>query len=139
MLAKKADMETAGTALSDFGRSITRPFYIWIVATALFAGIYLLNAGHEIAGWRAACPASIDATRLSKALSLSFNNALPLVAPARGEEIKAIYSCLYGDADSKGVYRIPALSPFLQVVQNLLSAFLIFLFLLGVRNQFRIK
>jgi hypothetical protein len=75
---------------------------------------------------------------MSKALTLSFGNALPVVASARGEETKAIYTCLYG-ADKGGVFPIPTWSPFLQGAQNVLSAFLIFLFLLGVRNQFKIK
>lgn len=52
---------------------------------------------------------------------------------------KAIYACLYGDADTGGVSPLPAWSPFLQVLQNLLSAVLIYLFLFGVRNQFKIK
>ena len=88
---------------------------------------------------RAPVPAPSHATLLSKALSLSFGNALPVVAATRGEETKAIYACLYGAADGNGVFPIPGWSPFLQVLQNLLSAFLIFLFLLGVRNKFKIK
>ncbi len=98
-------------ALSDFGRSMMRPFYAWLVLSALFASVYLWNTGHGPADWRKACPASPGITWASKALSLSFGNALPLVASTRNEETKAIYSCLYGDADSKGVFAIPAWSP----------------------------
>jgi len=92
---------------SDFGRSMMRPFYAGAVLTMLFAGVYLLNAGYAPNQWWSACPTPSQATLMSKALSLSFGNALPVVASARGEETKAIYTCLYGGADKGGVFPIP--------------------------------
>ncbi len=73
-----------------------------------------------------------------KALSLSIANSVPVFGGTRAEEARSIYACLY-PANEIGQFNIPAWSPIIQVIQNVLSAVLIFLLLLGIRNQFRIK
>ena len=78
-----------------------------------------------------------------KALSLSIANAVPVIGSSRPEEIRSIYACLYGVIGTlhKGCqqFNIPPWSPVIQVGQNVVSAILIFLFLLAIRNQFKIK
>ena len=52
-------------------------------------------------------------------------------------KIGQAHACLYGGTVSTPIY--PSGLSIAQLAQNLLSAPLIFLFLLGVRNQFKIK
>ena len=67
-----------------------------------------------------------------KALTLSAANSLPLLGSSRGEVAADFYKCL-------ALPHVPAWSPLLQIGQTLWSAVLLFLFLLALRNQFKIK
>ena len=127
--------------VADSGRSIWRPFLTWLAALFAFSGAYLWNAGIGIANWRLMCWANESSVGL-KALSLSIANAVPVIGSSRPEEIRTIYACLYGVSrvtQGSQQFNIPAWSPVIQVAQNVLSATLIFLFLLAIRNQFKIK
>jgi hypothetical protein len=68
-----------------------------------------------------------------KAITLSAANSLPLIGSSRGEVANAFYKCLAADNHA------PAWSPIIQIGQTLWSTVLIFLFLLALRNQFKIK
>lgn len=117
--------------LSDFGRSMSRPLAVWFVSLFAFAAIYFLNAGVSASEWFQPCVAS-GAPKALQAVTLSIANALPGIGSSRTEEAKAFYACLslpYG----------PPWSPIFQICQTLWSTVLIFLFLLAVRNQFKIK
>ena len=123
------------------GRSIWQPFFCWFATLVFFAEIYLWNAGIGIANWRLMCWANRSTVGL-KALSLSIANAVPVIGSSRPEEIRSIYACLYGvSGGTQGgqQFNIPPWSPMIQVGQNVVSAILIFLFLLAIRNQFKIK
>ena len=67
-----------------------------------------------------------------KALTLSAANALPLIGSSRSEMAREFYDCL-------ALPHAPAWSPILQMAETLWSTVLIFLFLLALRNQFKIK
>ena len=126
---------------SDCGRSIWRPFLLWVLALFGSAVAYLWNAGIGFANWRSLCWANESSVGW-KALSLSIANALPVIGPSRPEEIRSIYACLYGVprvTQGSQQFDIPPWSPVIQVGQNVVSAILIFLFLLAIRNQFKIK
>jgi hypothetical protein len=118
-------------AFSDFGRSITRPLAIWFASGLAFAAIYLWNAGVGASGWLSPC-AGDGASKALKAITLSASNALPLIGSSRGEVAAEFYKCL-------ALPHAPAWSPLLQIWQTLWSAMLLFLFLLALRNQFKIK
>ena len=119
-------------AFSDFGRSIARPLLIWLASAIAFAAIYAWNAGVAVSGWGSAC-ADDGASKALKALTLSAANALPLIGSSRGEVAAEFYTkCL-------ALPHAPAWSPILQIWQTLWSAVLLFLFLLALRNQFKIK
>jgi len=119
-------------ALSDYGRSIARPLAIWVASALAFAAIYAWNAGVAVSGWGSAC-ADDGASKALKALTLSAANALPLIGSSRSEVAKEFYTeCLK-------LTHAPAWSPILQIWQTLWSAVLLFLFLLALRNQFKIK
>ncbi len=119
-------------ALSDYGRSIARPLAIWVASALAFAAIYAWNAGVAVSGWGSAC-ADDGASKALKALTLSAANALPLIGSSRSEVAREFYTeCL-------ALPHAPAWSPILQIGQTLWSAVLLFLFLLALRNQFKIK
>ena len=96
------------------------------------------------------CVAADDDPLLA-AFGLSLRNGLLFFAFASTAKQNQIYRCLYGlEAPDRGAtvpaerrLRFPPLVPnpitFLGLIQNLFSAALIFLFLLAVRNHFRIK
>ncbi len=83
------------------------------------------------------------------ALGLSLRNGLLFPGFASTAKQNQIYRCLYGVEPGKGDTsvqprsRLPPMIPdgisFLGLLQNLYSAVLIFLFLLALRNHFRIK
>jgi uncharacterized protein YjbI with pentapeptide repeats len=118
-------------ALSDFGRSMSRPFVIWFASLFAFAAVYLGNAGVSKSEWFRPCAADGPPKAL-KAVTLSITNALPGIGSSRSEETKAFQECL-------GLQHAPVWSSIIQVGQTLWSTVLIFLFLLAVRNQFKIK
>jgi uncharacterized protein YjbI with pentapeptide repeats len=119
-------------ALSDFGRSIAQPLAIWFASVIAFATFYFWNAGVGPAEWFSLC-AGDGISKALKAITLSAANALPLIGSSRGEVAGTFYKCLALDG------HVPAWSPIIQIGQTLWSAALIFLFLLALRNQFKIK
>ena len=96
-----------------------------------FAAFYFWNAGVAVSDWGATC-ANGGASKALKALTFSAANLLPLIGSSRSDVAAKFYKCL-ALADE------PAWSPILQMVQTLGSTVLIFLFLLALRNQFKIK
>jgi uncharacterized protein YjbI with pentapeptide repeats len=112
--------------VADCGRSILRPLAIWFASIAVFAAIYLRLSD----GWTCGAP-------FIKALFLSGRNALVLFNGARDARIAQAYQCLFGGNPEPD---IPDSVSFLEsFVQVPLSATLIFLFLLAVKNRFKIK
>ena len=115
-------------ALSDFGRSMSRPLAAWFISIAIFTAFYLLASG--TAGKYAVDCAITHSPHYKSALVLSLKNALPVIGIGSKAE-HAAQQCLYENDPYGGII--------LQGLQNIWSAVLIFLFLLAVRNQFRIK
>jgi hypothetical protein len=122
-------------SLSNVGRSIARPLYLWAASVIIFAAIYLIEGG-VLAKWRSVC--SDGTSYWLKTLYLSAKTALPIIGSVRPDEARSISNCLYS-LQGDSIQLFPPLAAFLQVGQTLLSTILIFLFLLAVRNQFKIK
>ena len=125
--------------LSDFGRSMGRPLLSLGISLLLFATIY---AYQSPADWYQLLiePAScLDGSGDSRivALGISVVNAFPFAAISSSDLLNQFYACLYGIQESAPV--IPYLVTFVSVIQFFVSAVLLFLFLLAVRNHFRIK
>ena len=81
-------------ALSDFGCSIMRPLYVWLVFPCLaFSAIYFLNAGVRASEWLVPC-AGDGASKTLKAITLSAANAVPLIGLSRNDVAKAFYNCI---------------------------------------------
>ena len=91
---------------------------------------------------------SQDSSTFSAAIALSWRNTIPFAGLGAPEKLNQVYRCLYGVdkcASSSGFPksrlppRIPDNVAFFGMLQTILSTVLIFLFLLAVRNHFRIK
>lgn len=114
---------------SAFGHSIVLPIFWLFASFVCFAFLY---------GWQAPDGYIADCawpdTRFTPDYYLSFLNSLPLVgfADVHGRDLAE--KCLFGLSKM--------IKPRMDIVfigQNVLSATLIFLFLLALRNHFRIK
>ncbi len=154
--------------LSDFGRSMVRPLLWWGAGVLGFAGLYLGRhpalAGNLLSGFdwavkrvtelpgSAAPPLSCMAgpgDPWSAAIGLSLRKGLLFAGLDSTDKLNQIYGCLYGIYTDKTVVTgqlpnafspvIPDAVAFFGLAQLLFSAVLIFLFLLAVRNHFRIK
>ena len=123
---------------SDFGRSLIRPLLWWATGTLVFAAIYV---GYHPSGGEWFLLECVKGTSKPwvAALALSLHRSLPALS-GFGDTLPQFQACLYG-VQSENPFRpiIPDGVSFLGVPQVLFSAVMIFLFLLAVRNHFRIK
>jgi uncharacterized protein YjbI with pentapeptide repeats len=116
--------------IADCGRSIVRPLLIWITSVPVFAVLYL-RAADQAQGWGCGVP-------LIRGMFLSGRNALVLFSAGRDARIAQAYQCLYGGSIAEP--QIPDSVSFVEsFVQVPFSAVLIFLLLLAIKNQFKIK
>ena len=125
--------------LSDFGRSMWLPLFWLGFSLLLFATIY---ACQSTADWYQPLiePVSCkdgSGTRQTIALGVSAINAFPFAAINSSDLLNQFYACLYGIQENVPV--IPYVVTFVSIIQFFVSAVLLFLFLLAVRNNFRIK
>ena len=120
---------------ADCGRSIFRPFGLWAISVFGFALFYLRSAIESGEAWRECLSGGGDPW--AKALYASGRNAL-VVTSGRDPRVDQAYQCLFGLSDGKP--NIPDGATFVEsFVQVPLSAVLIFLLLLAVKNRFKIK
>ena len=125
--------------LSDFGRSMGLPL-LWLgISLLLFAIFYACQGPVEINQLLIKHVSCIDGSGESRivALGVSVINAFPFATISLSDLLNQYYACLYGIQDSAPV--IPHIVFFASVIQFFVSAVLLFLFLLAVRNHFRIK
>lgn len=136
---------------SDYGRSIVRPIMALaiplIIMTILHLSFHLLLLKEEVSKFQnttnnykqfqiKGCNAKSAAYRLAtKNLAIG-----TLRDPSKSNTFKRDYNCLYGTYnDDNQTPKIPALILIAEFTQTLLSAIFIFLALLGVRNNFKMK
>jgi uncharacterized protein YjbI with pentapeptide repeats len=121
-------------AFADCGRSIWRPFATWAALVLGFAAFYFWRAGEGLA-------ASCGGAPVLQALYLSVKNGLVVFGGTRDARINQAYLCLYGgDGSAVNQAAIPLSVTYAEtLLQTPISAVLLFLFLLAVRNQFKIK
>ena len=123
---------------SDFGRSLIRPLLWWATGMLVFAAIYV---GYHPSGGEWFLLECVKGTSKPwvAALGLSLHRSLPALS-GFGDTLPQFQACLYG-VQSENPFRpvIPDVVSFLGIPQVLFSAAMIFLFLLAIRNHFRIK
>jgi hypothetical protein len=154
---------------SDFGRSLWRPLLWWLILTAVFSAFYLgehedvrnARAALNPTGALSTIAAYAVTTRgawtnpppcraqgfpatdvLTEARVLSVRNAM-VYDFGRMDTARRTYSCLFGGESNAGesdyLRTIPPRIWVAASIQGFLSAILIFLFLLAVRNLLRLK
>ena len=146
---------------SDFGRSFIRPIAYWCITFFIFANLTLSNAGLQD---KTKCHNS-QITPKEAAYTIGLKNSLLILGLTKTNIVKQAELCLYGvnkngeaerepkpyDPKIKRAYHAKPTKaettktdiPFKAVVQgithSLLSLLFIFLLLLAIRNQFKIK
>lgn len=146
---------------SDFGRSLIRPTLWWFACLWLFANLTLSGAGLVD---RSSCHNS-QLTPKEAAYTIGLKNSLLILGLTKTNIVKQAELCLYGknkngevasnpkpyDPKIKRSYQVKSTKventktdiPFKAAVQgiahSLLSLLFIFLLLLAIRNQFKIK
>jgi hypothetical protein len=115
--------------ISDFGRSISRPFIVWLIVTGVFAALYLQLHLRQTGSWT--CIRG-GGDSVSQAIYLAVRKGLVFPALGSDPRLDAATNCLFGDVILDSI-------SYAEIAQSVISAALIFLFLLAVRNHFRIK
>ena len=116
--------------VSQCGRSILRPAGLWALSVLAFAVLYVRMTD---GAWTCRTP-------FYKALYLSGRNALVLSSGGKDDRITQAYRCLFGPTDISLPLNIQDAVSFVEsFAQVPLSALLIFLVLLAIRNKFKIK
>ena len=138
---------------SDFGRSMARPLMGWAGAVLGFAFYYLSRhfADHVPAyptgmldwTWGAhfklTCVAG-QGEPLASAIYLAVHKGSIFAGLGGSEKLTQVYACLYGEyGGDRHLPIIPDAVVYAGLGQTVFSAVMIFLFLLAVRNHFRIK
>jgi len=119
--------------VADCGRSIVRPAFFWLASIAVFAAFYWQRAAAAI---ETRCAEA--GGPLVQALYLSVKNALVIFGGTRDARVNQAYLCLYDGTPEQP--HIPATVTFVETLAQIpVSATLIFLFLLAVKNRFKIK
>lgn len=127
---------------SDFGRSVMQPLF-WLIIFAILFGCFYLGLSIEdkptLQHNEPVTQVARSCDNLEAAIYLAAHSALPFILTTHySEKIHQSYACLYGK-DREGKANIPNEVVFLSIVQTILSMTLIFLLLLALRNQFKIK
>jgi hypothetical protein len=129
---------------SDFGRSAVRPLLWWTFLTCSFAFYFHSLSPHANANSHNAfsiasftCSEDLgESGPMVAALYISVHNGLVISGLSRTEVLAQSYSCLYGiEGKNRYLYEVV----FAGLAQTIISAALIFLFLLALRNYFRIR
>ena len=134
-----ASAETGTAYVSGAGE------WLWSHAVQHFLRVAASSESHSDAALFPSCIKG-EGNPVWDALGLSLNKALPLSGIGSPEKLNQIYACLYGiHGGGRGALPerftpvIPDLVYYLGMVQTLFSLVLIFLFLLALRNHFRIR
>jgi hypothetical protein len=131
--------------LSNFGRSMVLPLLWWALAIGGFGYAYFAQRLSQ--NLAETCVVG-SGKAFSAAVGLSLRKALPFPGVGSAEKLHQIYACLYGIHGGAGAGGelparftpiIPDAVDYLGMLQTLLSLLLLFLFLMAVRNHFRIK
>jgi hypothetical protein len=112
-------------ALSDCGRSLSRPAMIFGFKFAIFFYVYLGLIPHGIE------------ERWSAVLSFSIGHSLPFVSSLSKVQ-EDVLRRLFENCQDKLIH-MPIGIEILSILQSLIGALLLFLFLQAVRNHFRLR
>ncbi len=120
--------------VSDFGRSLIRPFLLWLSSIFLFS-VYFFALGSGTS-WTKCAVGSSDP--ISEALYLGFRNAFLKVDWNDAVNARRTLGCLYG-VEFGGTPVLPPSVASMSLVQAFVSIGFILLFLLALRNLLRLR
>jgi uncharacterized protein YjbI with pentapeptide repeats len=120
--------------VSDFGRSLVRPFLFWLLSIFLFS-IYFFAQGAG-AAWTKCVVGASDP--ISEALYLAFRNAFLKIDWNDAVNARRTLGCLYG-VEFGGTPVLPPSVAAMSLVQAFVSVAFILLFLLALRNLLRLR
>jgi hypothetical protein len=120
--------------VSDFGRSLVRPFLLWLLSIVVFA-IYFFAQGPGTA-WTKCAVGSSDP--ISEALYLAFRNAFLKIDWNDAVNARRTLGCLYG-VEFGGTPVLPPAVSAMSLVQASVSVGFILLFVLALRNLLRLR
>lgn len=124
---------------SDFGRSMLRPVLGWIGAIIASMWFYLSDFAAGLGDFPVVCRAG-QGEPFYAALYLAIHKGSIVAGLGGSEKIEQVYACLYGTfGGDRYLPVIPDAVVYAGLIQTLFSAVMVFLFLLAVRNHFRIK
>jgi hypothetical protein len=137
--------------VANFGRSMIRPFMLWLASIFVFALYYLSQRGGAASGqaWTPvsqwfggllngkACVAG-SSDPLSEALYLSFRNAFLKIDWNDATSARRVFGCLYG-VEPGGSAVLPLSVSAMSLFQAFVSGGLIFMFLLALRNLLKVR
>jgi uncharacterized protein YjbI with pentapeptide repeats len=140
--------------VANHGRSLLRPFMLWLLSIAVFAFYYLSQRGvaagdhapySGIAQYlgglfsteKAPCIAA-PSNPMGEALYLSFRNAFLKIDWEDTTTARRVFGCLYG-VEPGGNAIVPLSVSSVSLFQAVMSAALIFMFLLALRNLLKVR
>ena len=140
--------------VANYGRSLARPFMLWVASVLAFGFYYFSQRGQESSAHQA--PANLNewltsvtlaekfpcaagtSNRIGEALYLSFRSAFLKLDWSDAAPARRIFGCLYGTEPSGGVI-VPLGVSAVALAQAALSAALVFMFLLALRNLLKVR
>jgi hypothetical protein len=149
--------------VANFGRSLLRPVILWLLLIAAFSAYYLAQRPSAVAkqAWGAAAHSAAQASfsqhifggffpaesapcvaansdPVGEALYLSFRNAVLKLDWEDAATARRVFGCLYG-IEPGGNPIVPLSVSAVSLFQTMLSAGLIFMFLLALRNLLKVR
>lgn len=124
------------SSISNYGRSISKPFFAWLFNNFIFAFIYYVFLLWHSA-YKSFYPS--DIINICSTLKFSFLNSVSFGQILRNPN-KMFFECFYNKPERFNLLiDMPWHHIFIIKYHILLSAIFMFLMLLGIRNRFRIK
>ncbi|MGP0040395.1 MAG: pentapeptide repeat-containing protein [Rhodomicrobium sp.] len=138
--------------VANFGRSLSRPFLLWLLSVFVFALFYLSQRGFsahqpqaDSGRWlgslmpddKFACVSGAS-SRIGEAVYLSFRSAFLKLDWTDSATARRVFGCLYG-VEPSGSASVPLSVSSAALFQAALSAALLFVFLLALRNLLKVR
>ena len=139
---------------ADYGRSLARPFNLWIASVVAFALFYFTQRGSDwnvhqppvdwstwltslISNEKFPCVTGTS-SRIGEAFYLSFRSALLKLDWADTAATRRVFGCLYG-VESNGTPIVPLWVSAAALAQVIVSIALLFAFFLALRNLLKVR
>ncbi len=140
--------------VANYGRSISRPFLLWLVSALAFAAFYFSQKGSEwnvhqppsnLGGWFSSLVSdekfpciSGTSSRAGEALYLAFRSAFLKLDWSDSATTRRVFGCLYG-VESNGTPIVPLGVSAATLAQVVVSIVLLFAFFLALRNLLKVR